>query len=524
MSIRKRKLRFLFIQPNFHRHYVTFFPVYEPLHGLLLGAVVEDLAETRIFDRRFDTDAALVRLLKEYQPDIVGGTTHTAGEVSTLVRLLDIVKKECPQTRTIVGGQHATLLPEDFYGPSVDLVCIGPGEETFREVVEAMVGGEDFESVAGLKVHKQDDHYVQTAPRDLRSGTFSWPKFNRSLIPSRYKRHYFQCFERRTTVYTITTSGCPFRCNFCSLWAAARGTFRRRLAAEIAADIACQPQPYVHLTDDNTFCDESHAIEIYEHLKAMGVKKKILAYARADTIVKKPDLLKLWKEVGLGALVVGMEGASNRHLKAMNKSSEVGLNIEAQRIMDDLDIENWAHFVVLPSFQREDFQEIWDFVEHLQITYPVFIPMTPVPGTPLFFEAKQQGQLSVFDYGFYNLQYMVMHTEMPKDLWYEELATLYRKSCSPRTLWRRRRSPGFHIRPAIGRAMSMGPVGWRIRPHIREQLELERNIRYEDIEARLPPSLRRDYAPVNYYHAPATMLKTNSNVVNNLTPATADAC
>ena len=53
-----RKLKFLFIQPDWHRHYVPFFPVYEPLHGLLLGAVVKDLAETRVFDRRFDTEEA----------------------------------------------------------------------------------------------------------------------------------------------------------------------------------------------------------------------------------------------------------------------------------------------------------------------------------------------------------------------------------------------------------------------------------------------------------------------------------
>ena len=36
----------------------------------------------------------------------------------------------------------------------------------------------------------------------------------------------------------------------------------------------------------------------------------------------------------------------------------------------------------------------------------------------------------------------------------------------------------------------------------REQLRLERDLSYEQLEPTLPPSLRRDYVPDNYYNAP----------------------
>ena len=134
----EQRLKFLFIQPDYPRQYVFFFPVYEPLHGLLFGAIIRDLAETRLFDRRFDTDENLARLARDYQPDIVGVTTHTAGEIFNVKRLLGIVKRESPRAVTMVGGQHSSLLPEDLFDPTVDLVCIGPGEETFREVVELL--------------------------------------------------------------------------------------------------------------------------------------------------------------------------------------------------------------------------------------------------------------------------------------------------------------------------------------------------------------------------------------------------
>jgi radical SAM superfamily enzyme YgiQ (UPF0313 family) len=411
-----------------------------------------------------------------------------------------LVKNACPETTIIVGGQHASLLPEDLFDSSVDLVCIGPGEQTFREVAEAVYHKTRFDTIDGLAVRKGVD-YILTRPRTYDSGYIEWPAFNRNLVSKKYSRNYLQVFERRKAVYTITTSGCPHRCNFCALWAAARGTYRRRKPEDIVEDIASQPQPYVHLTDDNTFHNENHAMEIYERLKRRGIKKKILAYARSDTIINKVELFKKWREVGLGALVVGMEAVADDHLETINKKSSVKLNIEAHQIMEELRIENWAHFVIMPEFQKEDFQAVWDFVEDLNITYPVFAAMTPVPGTPLFFEEKEKGRITTFDYGFYTFQYMILKTDLPKEEWNKHFWDLYKKSCSAKTLMRRRKSPSFNLRPALGRAYVMSQTARLIQSHLKEQLRLEKTVRYEDYEHLMLPSMRKDYKPDKYYNA-----------------------
>lgn len=502
------KKKFLFIQPDWHRHYVADFPVYEPLHGLLLGAIVKDLADTVLIDRRYDSDKNLIKILQDFKPDIIGTTTHTAGEMLTALEHLTLVKQYCPDAITIVGGQHATLLPEDFFNPVVDLVCIGPGEETFREVVEAIISREELTHIAGLAV-RSGDEYIITAPRIIKPGLFSWPLFDRSLL-RKYKKHYFSCFEGRPSIYTITTTGCPHRCKFCALWAAARGTYRRRIPEEIVRDIMHQPQTFVHLTDDNTFDNESHALEIYKLLKKNRVKKKILAYARADTIINKTDLIAKWCEVGLGALVVGMEGVTDKHLEYLDKRSSREINIAAHKVMESLRIENWAHFVMMPDFKKKDFDAIWEFVDEHNVTYPIFCVMTPVPGTPFFFEAKEQGRISTFDYGFCTLQYQMMKTDIPKKEWYGHLSELYRKSCSPQTLWKRRKSKAFNLRPAILRAMVMTKTRHHMQAHIEEQLEHERTFNYAEKEHTLPPSLRSDYKPVNYYNSPKMITDSDS--------------
>lgn len=498
-----KRARFLFIQPEFPWHYVPFFPVYEPLHGLLLGGLVADIADTVLFDRRFDTDARLERMVRDFAPDVVGLTTHVAGEVQAVKRLCRLVKRIRPSTITIVGGQHATLLPEDLEDAAVDLICIGPGEETFREVMEAVSKARDPRAVSGLAVNQgEGERYHLTPVRHLCSGNnISWPLFDRGLL-ERYRKQYFNCFERRTTVYTITSSGCPHRCTFCALWAASRGTYRRRSPREIAQEIASQPQPFVHITDDNTFAHEDHALELCAELKRLDVRKKILAYTRTDTIVSRRHIFERWREVGLGALVVGMEAVSDSHLASLNKRTDVETNIEAHRILDALEIENWAHFVIGPDFEREDFERVWDFVERQKITYPVFVPLTPIPGTPLFFEAKARGELTSYDYGFYNMQYMVTKTRLPKAEWYKHFRGLYARTCSPVTLMRRRAAKSFHWRPALGRAFVMGRCMRRIGRNIARQLSHEASFDPRRDEQHLLPSLRADYRPDKYYNAP----------------------
>ena len=57
-------------------------------------------------------------------------------------------------------------------------------------------------------------------------------------------------------------------------------------------------------------------------------------------------------------------------------------------------------------------------------------------------------------------------------------------------------------RQLIGRALRMKWAVGQIEKHMREQLEMERTQKYEEIESTLPPSLRRSYVPDKYYNAP----------------------
>jgi hypothetical protein len=122
------------------------------------------------------------------------------------------------------------------------------------------------------------------------------------------------------------------------------------------------------------------------------------------------------------------------------------------------------------------------------------VPLTPVAGTPMFFEAKKEGRLTTFDYGFYNLMYMVMKTNLPKTRFYRKHLELFAKSGSRATLKKRRRlSPTYDDHIFRLRAKMGNGVIPRLLVNVARQLWHEKTFSYERNEHLLPPSLRRDF-------------------------------
>jgi len=478
----EKRPKVLLTYPNFHRYFVPFLPFYEPLIATLLGTLVKDIADVEIFDRRYETDRSWAAKLKAFKPDLIACRIHTSGEIFTTTKMFKIAKEICPEAITIIGGQHPTLLPDDFIQPCFDLICIGPGEETFREVVKAIAEGTGLDKIKGLAINKGNEFFF-TEERPIKSGMFSWPVLDRNLA-GKYKKHFHGGI-------TVTTHGCPHRCSFCSLWFTARGTYRLRDPEEVADDIASLPQRYIYIADDNTFHDYKHALEIYEALKKRGVKKNYGAYARTDTIVEHPEVFERWKELGLSDLVVGFEVVSDEALDELNKRTSLENNIKANRILNDLKITCFAHFIIFPHFTRKDFDGIYKFLLKYNISQPYFIPLTPTPGTILFKEAKDNKQLSIYNYGFYNLEYMVYKTALPKWRFYYEYLRLWLKCISPFFYFRTRKNfPLINYLYRVGILLRACPIYIR---NVREQIIEENTTSYEKIKDTLPPSLKDGY-------------------------------
>jgi radical SAM superfamily enzyme YgiQ (UPF0313 family) len=121
----------------------------------------------------------LESVLRDLRPDVVGITAYTV-HVNTAKRLFDEIKAWNTGVFTVVGGHHATVSPEDFLTPSVDVIVTGEGVFVFQKLIERLAKRESFNGIPGI-IFKQGNVVSKTAPEPL-SDLDIFPFPERSII------------------------------------------------------------------------------------------------------------------------------------------------------------------------------------------------------------------------------------------------------------------------------------------------------------------------------------------------------
>jgi radical SAM superfamily enzyme YgiQ (UPF0313 family) len=392
----------------------------EPLSLEILAAAVPE-HEIKIVDMRIDD--RFVDELETFKPDLVGVTAVTAN-LHLAKEVLRAAKRSNVEIKTVIGGHHASLIPGDCFDTDIDAVVVGEGERTFPELVRAWEKGLALGSVSGL-AYRSDGKFIFTGERDL-IDVDTMPTANRALTKE-YRKNYFRG-SWRPTGSVIFSRGCPFRCEFCAEWKINRGKYRVRDPRSVMREIAGMEEYYMHFIDDNTFENVGKARELAECIKAEGVKKKYEVYGRSDTIVKHPELIEQWREIGLELVLIGLEAIDHDKLKSWNKRISPSVNDEAITILHKNGIEIAAYFIIDPDFGREDFDALLSYIEKRKLTHPIFTVLSPFPGTEL--RERRRKELLTDSYQILDFFHTVLPTRLPLEEFYDNFSDLYFKSYS----------------------------------------------------------------------------------------------
>jgi radical SAM superfamily enzyme YgiQ (UPF0313 family) len=393
-----------------------------PYHLEVLAGRLVSNHDVRILDMRIDED--LDNEVTKFRPDIVGcscvaANSHLAKQVFAKV------KKFSPDIITVVGGHHPSLMPEDFNEASTDAVVIGEGEETLYEFVEACESKRNWEGIPGIAYRTKDGKFRVNPNRELMDLN-KFPTPARSLTQFyRDKRLYFRG-NWRPLDCTITSRGCPNRCTFCGLWKINRGKYRARAPHLVVDEIESITAPNVKFADDNTFDHVENASNLADEIKQRGIKKRYELYGRVDTIVRRPDLVEKWRDVGMELLLLGLEACNDQALKEMRKRTTTEMNRGAIEICHANGVEVAAYLIVDPAFNHEDFMRLSEYVEKNNLTHPVFTILSPFPGTDLYNRVKE----TLITEGFELMDFFhtVLPSKLPLDEFYEEFLGLYRRA------------------------------------------------------------------------------------------------
>lgn len=397
----------------------------EPLHLEILAACLGEEHDVRILDMRID--ANLMKVVEEFHPNIVGVTALTT-EVYAARDVLMSVKAYDGDVFTVVGGHHCTLMPEDFMIPQVDAIAMGEGEFVLPPLIEELSRPghvhPNLANVPNLCWRGRDGRFVRNprfVPPDHEMDSLPLPR--RDLV-DQYRSEYFFLFDKPDSS-VAASRGCPYRCNFCSVHEFYGGRTRQMSAKRVMDEIRHVDTRHITFVDDNFLMNHRRENEIADLIRAEGIDMSFSMEARTDSIVRHPELVEKWVGVGLYAMLLGLEGATDDALKNVNKSNKLKTNDEAIRILKSLGVIIWGAFIVDPQWKADDFKRLRDYVDEKEITHTQFTVLTPLVGTQLYREWFDE--LLTYDYTCYDTLHAVVPTRMPREDFYKNFARLYQQ-------------------------------------------------------------------------------------------------
>jgi radical SAM superfamily enzyme YgiQ (UPF0313 family) len=226
--------------------------------------------------------------------------------------------------------------------------------------------------------------------------------------------------------FVPTAFGCPFNCSFCCIGGLTGSRYLHHRVESILRDIRLLKEvPVIRLLDANTFGSVQQARLLCDSIAEAAIEKQYVADVRSDTVVANPDLMKQWKKIGLRAVIIGFEEIRNQELARMNKASSVDINTEAIRILHDTGITIIGDFIVSPNYEENDFDRLRDYILKNRIDLPMITIMTPLPGTKMYKEMKDE--IIIDDLDYYTLTNAVVRTRMKEEEFYQHYAAILKQ-------------------------------------------------------------------------------------------------
>ncbi len=415
-------MKILLIKPPLNPNLITA-SLYEPLELEYLAASVKS-HDVRILDMRIEKN--LHKELLNFRPSLVGITAFTC-DYNIAKQILKDIKQFDNSIRTVVGGHHATFLPNDFVLPFVDAIFLKYADSTFPQYINAFDDPKQMRNIPNIGIVDKDKVFF-TKQEITKPDLDVLPFPDRSLT-SKYWHNYHDPL-RNNLALVMTSRGCPFRCNFCACWKLMNGKYVTRTPKSILLELKSLPKEIdiVYFSDDNTFNDTRRMWKLSELIKKNNVKKKFQMYARADSIIKNQDLFEDLKVAGLQFITIGLESFQDKDLDYYGKKTSISINNRAIRILKKLDIHVLAHLIVKPEYTKEDFEQLYKYVIDNNLFRPTFPVLTPLPGTELYEETFNSFEITNFD--FFDFAHSILPTKLAPKEFYLQFSNLYFKSYS----------------------------------------------------------------------------------------------
>ncbi|HZI93554.1 MAG TPA: cobalamin-dependent protein [Patescibacteria group bacterium] len=368
---------------------------YPPLPQVRLAGQLQhenvEIADLRIAGEK----RRLLDRIRRNPPALAGISLTFTSNGDEAIDVAEAIRLVSPATTIVFGGTAPSEDPQSFWDSAVDLICFRNGDAAFAALAaEVRETGRTPGRFPGF-FHREDNRWVlDAAPpavalTDLRPNAWD-------LLPRRYWREYFQGF--RPTGMGQTSEGCPYDCNFCSVWKTHGRKVTVASLSNVQHDLASLPsftRAFFFADDIWMQASEKQIQGLYDPLLEWMVshflKQRddfwLTVETRTDLYLREEERFREWIRRGsLKRILFGVEAVTDQQLENFSKRNTMDKNSEAIRRAAETGVLVTAQFVIPCDADLEYFDEIVRFLNaHRRwIRTSNFTVATPLPGTDLY--------------------------------------------------------------------------------------------------------------------------------------------
>jgi len=365
--------------------------VTEPLELEMIAAVLNGFSESGLTYRMFDPwleGGSAKRIMDQEKPDILILSGYVTA-VDEIIDLANYAKTRKENLAVWVGGVHAEGCPEDFFVSSVDAVFYADALWGLTALLNSHFElGSDLPSLCkttpGLASKNLRGEWGRTEP-SAETKAFEMPSPDRRYFEAH--KHKIRYVEKRKVALLKTALSCPHQCEFCYCRLLNGGEYRERPMEDVIKELRGVNADTIWIVDDCFLTTAERAkawIEALEGLAAEGVRKRFIAYARADSVVRLQNYVQRLKALGFEEWIVGLEAVEDAQLRQLGKGLEAEDNGRAVSVIRAAGARLTALFLVSPDDSAADFRRLAAWIKaHGVRRYTVSI-LTPLKGTTVY--------------------------------------------------------------------------------------------------------------------------------------------
>lgn len=337
-----------------------------------------------IFDQGLEgNDDILYKKIDTFKPDLIAITifSYCYDYAENLIKNI----KEYTTIPLIVGGPHVSATKGDILvRTSADFAMKGESEVSFVKFISELSGSKNYPKVGNLIWRDTTGNIVENEMEPLIKDIDKIP----------FPAYEFFNFEKYNyfvtkTLPIITSRGCPYGCNFCSVKLSLGRGFRPRSPKNVIGEMKHWIKTYkigrFEINDDCFNLNIERAERICDLIVKEGLNIKYELYngIRADRVSER--LLRKMKDSGCVFISYGCESGNQEIVNKMGKGLELEKVREAVELTNKVGIRNSVNFIIGHKDETyETAMETIKFARTLPTNFVNFYNVIPYPGTDLY--------------------------------------------------------------------------------------------------------------------------------------------